>query len=93
MSLVRGSIATSQLEKRRKYLLAEKNSTFVGLHTYKQITIHDNLNIYFRLFVFSSAMATSSLPNSLFASLDPEEMEWQHILESYPRIQLWPFNR
>ncbi|KAL7575548.1 hypothetical protein ACA910_020124 [Epithemia clementina (nom. ined.)] len=84
------SVANSQMDDRTKFALAEKNSTFVGPHTYKQLTIHDNLEIYFKLFVFSSSVATSS-SNMLF--FDPEELIWQHVLENYPRIQLWPVDR
>ena len=85
-----GSVAHSQVDEQTKFAMAEKNSTFVGPHTYKQITIHDNLDIYFRMFVFSTAVGPTS-SNALF--FDPEEVIWQHVLENFPRIQLWPVDR
>eukprot|EP00522_Entomoneis_paludosa_P018184 CAMPEP_0172448052 /NCGR_PEP_ID=MMETSP1065-20121228/7151_1 /TAXON_ID=265537 /ORGANISM="Amphiprora paludosa, Strain CCMP125" /LENGTH=484 /DNA_ID=CAMNT_0013199439 /DNA_START=33 /DNA_END=1487 /DNA_ORIENTATION=- len=93
MSIAGGSVANSQMDDRKKYLLAEKNASFLGPHIYKQISILDNLDIYFQLFVFSTAVETHLSGNPLLGSLDPEETAWQHVLESYPRIQLWPVDR
>ena len=85
-----GSVSNSQMDDQTKFVLAEKNSSFIGPHTYKQFTIHDNLEIYFRMFVFSTATGIST-SNTIF--FDPEECIWQHVLENFPRIQLWPLDR
>jgi len=86
-----GSVATPT-EDRNKYILAEQKSTFLGPPIYKQISILDNLEIYFQLFVFSTSVE-ASVTNPLFASVDSEEAACQKILESYPRIRLWPTDR
>lgn len=74
----------------RVYELAEKKSAFVGPHTYKSLIIRENLELYFRLFVFSQALPSTS--SSFIESLSVDE-DWQSILELFPRIQLWPIDR
>lgn len=80
--------AASEFEEVKIYELAENKSTFVGPHTYKALSIRENLELYFRLFVFSQAVP--SMSSLLDSSM---EGDWLSILESYPRIQLWPIDR
>jgi len=72
------------------YEMAENKSTFVGPPNYKTLTIRDNLELYFRMFVFSQALPSMS---SSFMDTSMDGMDWQTILEIYPRIQLWPIDR
>lgn len=80
--------AASENEEVKLYELAESKSSFVGPQTYKALTIRDNLELYFRLFVFSQALP--SISSFLDSSV---EGDWLSILELYPRIQLWPIDR
>jgi hypothetical protein len=72
----------------RLHEMAELKSTFIGPQTYNGLFIRENLELYFRLFVFSQAI--SSMSSFLDSSIDED---WQSILELYPRIQLWPIDR
>jgi Leucine-rich repeat (LRR) protein len=69
------------------FLRAEASSTYDGpLSSYK-LRICDNIELYFRLFVFAPHEADSSVGDWI------EGYEWRHALQHYPRIQLWPVDR
>ena len=80
--------AGSGFEEVKVYETAEAKSTFIGPQKYAGLIIRENLELYFRLFVFSQAVAGMS--SFLDSSMDGD---WQSILELYPRIQLWPIDR
>jgi Leucine rich repeat len=65
----------------RRPSLVPPTATYDGPRNYRQLRILDNLELYFRLFVF----AASDIVN--------EEENWQDLSQTYPRIQLWPIDR
>ena len=67
------------------FQLAEHNSAYTGPNTFRRLSIRENLELYFRLFVFS-AVSFSTLPVERHES----DEAWLAILQQYPRIQLWP---
>ena len=73
----------------RRYQLAEENSTFEGPEAYKNVRVHQDLELYFRLFVFPPWKEDEQ---STSAEGD-EEPEWRFVLQRFPRIQLWPIDR
>jgi hypothetical protein len=73
-----------------KFQLAEENSTFEGPDTFKALSVQENLELYFRLFVFTHE--SPDISQSPFSG-GIEDYEWQIVLEQYPKIQLWPIDR
>jgi len=92
---VPSSIATphrDEVSGPNKYQLAEANSKYAGPDIYRKLLIRENLEIYFRLFVFAGRPAEDVLPSFTLA-VEVAEEEWQTVLEKYPKIQLWPIDR
>ena len=65
---------------------AEARSRFDGPESLKQLYIHENLDLYFRLFVFSTERLSQQ--HLLSPSFDDDEIN--RILQTYPKIQLCP---
>lgn len=89
------SPTTLSLSRKEVFALAEKYCSYDGPRTYKNLVIRENLELYFRLFVFVT-ISTSSDPS--FSAVAPGrqlDMDggWREILQRYPRIQLWPMDR
>ena len=83
------STVSDRPSRHEMFRQAEVNSKYVGPKTYQHLLIRDNLELYFRLFVFSTiAQAPSSKAQS-----DEEEESWSVNIQGYPRIQLWPVDR
>ena len=89
-----GSIATSKTGMESKngakksprvnmYQLAEAKSKFLGLEQERNLKIMDNLEAYFKSFVFPNFV-----PDVGSCQLNNEEDTWQTIFFRYPRIQL-----
>jgi Leucine-rich repeat (LRR) protein len=78
------------------FQLAEENCRFHGPENFKTLAVHDNLELYFRLFVFArqgqDARQAQDIAKSPFAG-GVEDDEWQTVLEQYPKIQLWAIDR
>jgi hypothetical protein len=95
-SILPGSVVSSSQQQPgiKKYQLAEKNAKFVGQHTFKQLLILENLELYFRLFVFCrlSGSDGGGLDASSVSAWDDDIDNWQTVLETYPRIQLYPID-
>jgi hypothetical protein len=92
-SVISSSASSSPQHGIKKYQLAEKNSKFVGQHTFKQLLILENLELYFRFFVFCRLSGSGDgLDVSSVSAWDDDIDNWQTVLETYPRIQLYPID-
>jgi hypothetical protein len=72
---------------KKLFLLAEEHASYRGPKLYEQVNVLDNLDLYFRSFVFD--MSRHDLP----ADTTDDEEEWLSILGEYPKIQVWPVDR
>jgi hypothetical protein len=68
-----------------KFLLAEDHVHYEGPKLYSNVNVLDNLDLYFRVYVFDMSRV-ASLP-------DTGDDEWKHVVAQYPKIQLWPVDR
>jgi hypothetical protein len=78
----------------QKYVLAE--SSFFDVSTYKQLNVLDNLELYFRLFVFNyNIIPSHPAPPSSVTSVGgiDDRNDWISVLEHYPKIRMWPLDR
>jgi hypothetical protein len=82
------STSSDRISRHEMFRLAEMNSKYIGPKTYQNLLVHENLELYCRLFVFSPALAL--MPK---IEADNEQEGWRVILQRYPRIQLWPVDR
>jgi hypothetical protein len=92
-SSVQSSMGTPRRDEANgsnRYQLAEENCRFHGPENYKTLSVQDNLELYFRLFVF--ARQAKDVAQSPFAG-GVEDDEWQTVIEQYPKIQLWAIDR
>lgn len=81
---------------RCKFTLAEENSTFDAPQIYESLNVLENLDLYFRLFVFNySATADSAAASSVGLGMEgvDDDDDWRLILEQHPKIQLWAIDR
>jgi hypothetical protein len=92
-SSVQSSMGTPYREEAAgssRFQLAEENCSFEGPESFKTLSVHDNLELFFRLFVFTRQAQDAA--QSPFAG-GVEDYEWQMLLKQYPKIQLWPIDR
>lgn len=75
-----------------RFALAEENSKYVGPGAYSKLLISENLDLYFRSFVFNYHTAESSQALSP-VGLGIDDDDFHSLLEQYPKIQLWPLDR
>ena len=78
------------ISSRIKYQQAEENSSYDGPAAYKNVKILEDLELYFRLFVFPVSQIEVDAVSRSTTTDETEEEEWRHVLNRYPRIQLWP---
>lgn len=79
------------VSKKKAFRLAEENSSYEGPFSYASLSVRENLELYFRIFVFPHD--TKSDYESPRAGRTPDDFEWLQVLQHYPRIQLWPVDR
>jgi hypothetical protein len=76
---------------------AEQNSNYTGPRAYARLLIRENLELYFRLFVFAAASSPSEEAAilALFRGDEQEEKREAALerFQQHPRIQLWPLDR
>jgi hypothetical protein len=76
---------------------AEQTSTYTGPRAYARLLIRENLELYFRLFVFAATNSPSEEAAilALFRGDEQEERREAALdrFQQHPRIQLWPLDR
>jgi len=87
-----GTPAPAEESPHPNYHDAETKSTFEGASTYKTLRILENLDLYFRIFVFQYRTPDSTPVPSGFP-IGIEDNIRQSIEENHPKIQLWPIDR
>lgn len=88
-----GSPSKPEALASKKYLAAEQNAVFEGSDVHRSLLISENLDFYFRMFVFPETVGQGQSLESSFPGAKEERHDWSSVLERYPRIQLWSVDR
>jgi hypothetical protein len=92
------SLSTSTLvSDKALFQTAEQNSNYTGPKAYARLLIRENLELYFRLFVFAATSSPSEEAAiiALFRGDEHEERRESALerFQQHPRIQVWPLDR